>query len=147
MQNATLWRAVLGVEKTVVEDVEFDEVGQVLVAHVRARQHATRRCVRCGRRCRGYDQGEGRRRWRGLDLGTMPVSRGRRAPGGLPQHGVVVAAVPWARHGAGHTLVFDEQVAWLATHCSRSAITELMRIGWRTVGATSPCLGRRRTAA
>ena len=35
MQNATLWRAVLGVEKTVVEDVEFDEVEQVPVAHVR----------------------------------------------------------------------------------------------------------------
>jgi transposase len=47
----------------------------------------------------------------------------------------VVAAVPWARHGAGHTLVFDEQVAWLATQCSRSAVTELMRIAWRTVGA------------
>ncbi|MBD4430247.1 ISL3 family transposase, partial [Xanthomonas citri pv. citri] len=45
------------------------------------------------------------------------------------------AAVPWARHGAGHTVVFDEQVAWLATQCSKSAVTELMRIAWRTVGA------------
>ena len=52
-----------------------------------------------------------------------------------PRHGVVVAAVPWARHGAGHTYVFDEQVAWLATQCSRSAVTELMRIAWRTVGS------------
>jgi transposase len=31
--------------------------------------------------------------------------------------------------------VFDQQVAWLATQCSKSAITELMRIAWRTVGA------------
>jgi transposase len=46
-----------------------------------------------------------------------------------------VAAVPWARHAAGHTHAFDEQVAWLATHCSKSAVTELMRIAWRTVGA------------
>ena len=46
-----------------------------------------------------------------------------------------MAAVPWARHGAGHTVVFDEQVAWLATQCSKSAVTELMRIAWRTVGA------------
>ena len=53
MQNASLWRAVLGVEKTVVEDVEFDEVEQVLVAQVRPRQHATRRCGRCGRRSPG----------------------------------------------------------------------------------------------
>jgi transposase len=46
-----------------------------------------------------------------------------------------VAAVPWARHGAGHTRGFDEQVAWLATQCSKTAITQLMRIAWRTVGA------------
>ena len=51
------------------------------------------------------------------------------------EHGVVVAHVPWARHGAGHTLAFDETVAWLVTQCSKSAVTELMRIAWRTVGA------------
>ena len=38
MQNASLWRAVLGVENTVVEDVEFDDEAQVLVAHVRPRR-------------------------------------------------------------------------------------------------------------
>src|SRR5699024_4396334 len=52
-----------------------------------------------------------------------------------PEHGPTVAAVPWARHGAGHTLVFDEQVAWLATQTSKAAVTQLMRIAWRTVGA------------
>ena len=51
------------------------------------------------------------------------------------EHGATVAAVPWARHGAGHTRAFDEQVAWLATQCSKTAVTELMRIAWRTVGA------------
>jgi transposase len=50
-------------------------------------------------------------------------------------HGPTVAAVPWARHGAGHTYAFDEQVAWLATQCSKTAVVELMRIAWRTVGA------------
>ena len=52
-----------------------------------------------------------------------------------PEHGVVVAAVPWARHDAGHTRAFDDQVAWLAVTCSKTAVTELMRIAWRTVGA------------
>src|SRR4051812_38259473 len=51
------------------------------------------------------------------------------------QHGIAVAAVPWARHGAGHTREFDEQVAWLATRCSKTAITQLMLIAWPTVGA------------
>jgi len=45
-----------------------------------------------------------------------------------PEHGVVVAHVPWARHGAGHTRSFDQTVAWLATQCSKTAVTELMRI-------------------
>ena len=40
MRNASLWRALLGVEKTVIEDVEFDEDEQVLVAACAA---ATRR--------------------------------------------------------------------------------------------------------
>lgn len=51
------------------------------------------------------------------------------------EHGVVVAAVPWARHGAGHTKAFDETVAWLATRCSKGAVCELMQIAWRTVGS------------
>ena len=32
-------------------------------------------------------------------------------------------------------MAFDETVAWLATQCSKTAVTELMRIAWRTVGA------------
>ena len=48
---------------------------------------------------------------------------------------MVVAAVPWARHDAGHTRAFDDQVAWLAVTCSKTAVTELMRVAWRTVGA------------
>jgi transposase len=125
VQNATLWRALLGVEKTVVEDIEFDEDEQLLVAHVRPRARArTRaRCGRCERRSPAYDRGEGRRRWRALDLGTVQVVLEADAPRvNCPEHGPTVAALPWARHAAGHTLVFDEQVAWLATQCSKSAV-------------------------
>jgi transposase len=52
-----------------------------------------------------------------------------------PEHGVVVARVPWARHDARHTRVFDDQVAWLTVHTSKTAVVELMRIAWRTVGS------------
>lgn len=51
-----------------------------------------------------------------------------------PEHGVVVAAVPWARHGAGHTRDFDSLVAWLTRQMSKTAVCALMRIAWRTVG-------------
>jgi len=52
-----------------------------------------------------------------------------------PVHGVTVATVQWARHQSGHTLFFDDQVAWLATQASKTVITVLMRVAWRTVGA------------
>jgi transposase len=126
----------LGVEKTVIERVVFDEDAELLVAHVRPTSRARGRCGVCGRRCPGYDSGEGRRRWRALDLGTMRAVLEADAPRvSCSEHGVVVAAVPWARHDAGHTYAFDETVAWLATHSSKSTVTALMRIAWRTVGS------------
>ena len=50
-------------------------------------------------------------------------------------HGVTVAEVPWARHGAGHTRDFDDLAAWLAVRTSKSAVTQLLRVAWRTVGS------------
>jgi transposase len=136
VRNARLWAGLLGVENTVVERVEFDENESVIVASVRPGRGWRRRCGLCRRRSPGYDQGEGRRRWRALDLGTVRAFVEADAPRVCcPVHGVVVAAVPWARHGAGHTHSFDQTVAWLATVCSKSAVTELMRIAWRSVGA------------
>ena len=136
MRDVSLWRGVFGVEKTVIERVEFDEDGQVLIAHVRPTKRQRGRCGICRRRCPGYDAGAGRRRWRALDLGTMVAVLEADAPRvACPVHGVVVASVPWARHDAGHTLAFDDQVAWLATQASKSTVVDLMRIAWRTVGS------------
>src|SRR6185295_4132919 len=64
----------------------------------------------------------------------------RSASGGMPSRisprGVAeICTQPWARHHAGHTLAFDDTVAWLAVACSKTAVCELMRIAWRTVGA------------
>ncbi len=136
MRNASLWRALLGVENVVVEEVEIDEAVGVVLAHVRPRRPGRGRCGVCGSRAPWYDRGEGRRRWRGLDLGTMQVFLEADAPRvSCPRHGPTVRQVPWARHGAGHTRAFDAQVAWLATQCSKSAVVELMRVAWRTVGS------------
>ena len=136
MRDVSLWRCLLGVEKTVVERVEFDEDAELLVLHVRPTARQRGRCGVCGRRSPGYDPGPGRRRWRALDLGTMRAELEAEAPRvSCRTHGVVVASVPWARHDAGHTYAFDDQVAWLATQASKSTVTELMRIAWRTVGS------------
>ena len=94
------------------------------------------RCGRCQTRAPLYDRGEGPRRWRGLDWGTVQVVLEAAAPRvNCPEHGPTAVAVPWARHHAGHTLAFDDMVAWLAVACSKTAVCELMRIAWRTVGA------------
>jgi len=92
-------RVVLGVEYTVLEGVELERAGSedVLVARVPPVRSRRNRCGRCGRCSPGYDQGAGRRRWRGLDAGTSRVSREADAPRvRCGEHSVVVAAVPWA---------------------------------------------------
>ena len=135
MRSARLWARLLGVEQAVVERVCLDEDEQALVVSVRLRKGARRCCGRCGRRCPGFDQGEGRRRWRALDLGVVRAYLEAEAPRVCcPAHGVVVAAVPWARHGAGHTRAFDDTAAWLAVHTSKQAVGELLRVAWATVG-------------
>jgi transposase len=134
--GVNVWRGVLGVDRaTVIESIEEDEEGAV-VARVRPRRGSKRRCGRCGVHAPGYDRGEGRRRWRTLDLGTVKCFLEAEAPRvDCPEHGPTVAQTPWARHDAGHTYAFDDQAAWLVTHTAKSTLCELMRIAWRTVGA------------
>jgi transposase len=135
VRSARVWKRLRGVEHTVVEEVVFDEEADAVVAMVRPTRSRRRRCAVCQRRCSGYDQGEGRRRWRGLDLGVVRVFLEADAPRvRCPAHGVVVAAVPWARHGAWFTRAFEDTAAWLAVHTSRVAVAELLRVAWRTVG-------------
>lgn len=136
MLGVKIWRRVLGVDdRTVIEGVDYDEVADAVIASVRPRQCRHLRCGRCGAKAPGYDRGEGRRRWRSLDMGEMKVFLEAEAPRvNCPACGVTVAAVPWARHGAGHSRAFDDTVAWLATRSSKTAVVALLRIAWATVG-------------
>jgi transposase len=118
----------------VVEDVYCGDQGEVVVA-VRPRWRERDRCGVCRRRSPGFDLGEGRRRWRALDLGTTFAFVEADAPRvTCSRHGVVVCAVPWAGHRSRFTRAFEDQVAWLAVHCSKSAVAQLMRVVWRSVG-------------
>ena len=136
MLGANVWRKLLGVDRaTVIEAVDFDEEAGSVVVHVRPRRSTKRRCGLCGRRAPGYDHGVGRRNWRALDVGVLLCHLQADAPRvNCAEHGPTVAQVPWARHGAGHTSDFDDQVAWLVTHTSKSAVGELLRVAWWTVG-------------
>jgi len=135
----------LGSQHMVIEDVAIETetthgktptTSEVLVLSVRPKASQAGRCSRCRKRCPGYDGGDGVRRWRTLDVGTMkaylqaPVPRVQ-----CPDDGVVVAHVPWARPGARHTWAFEDTCAWMAAHTALSVLTVLLRIAWRTVAA------------
>ena len=137
MQSKRVWARVLGVETGVV-------IEHVDSTKTRARSWSGAACARA--RAVGADAarsaaramttaraGAGGGRW--TPARSRCSSRPTRHGSPVREHGVTVAAVPWARHGAGHTRAFDDQVAWLVTHTSKTAVVELMRIAWRTVGA------------
>ena len=135
MSYKSLLSKLLGLSKTVIEAMEFDATGTVLVVSVRPTEREASRCPTCGRKSPGYDAGKGRRRWRGLDFGSTIVMLEAWAPRiKCVKHGVLVARVPWARPGAWFTREFETQVGWLTLHTCRSVVAELMRIDWKTVG-------------
>lgn len=134
MRGIRVWARLLGLRRAVIEDVWVGDEGEVVVA-ARPIWRERDRCGVCRRRSPGFDLGEGRRRWRALDLGTTFAFVEAAAPRvTCRRHGVVVCAVPWARHGSRFTCAFEDQVAWLAVNASKSAVAQLMRIAWRTVG-------------
>ena len=139
MRANKLWAFLLGVETAaIVESVVTDEDddGLFVVACVRKHHEDTGRCPHCLRRCVGYDQGDGPRRWRTLDLGSVRAFIEADAPRvRCPQHGVVVEHMPWARGTARFTRAFEDQVAWLAARTDKTALSMQARVAWRTVGA------------
>ena len=134
MRGIRVWARLLGLRRAVVQDVRVGSEGEVIVS-VRPAFRERDRCGVCRRRSPGYDLGEGRRRWRALDLGTTFAFVEGEAPRVTCQrHGVVVCAVPWARHDSRFTRAFEDQVAWLAVNTSKTAVAALMRVAWRSVG-------------
>lgn len=134
MPGRSVWLRILGVVDSVLEGL-VEEPNGCVVAHVRPKRRQSQRCGLCDRRSPLYDQGEGRRWWRGLDLGYTRFYVEAAAPRvNCREHGVVVARVPWARHGSRFVRAFEDQVAWLATQCSLKACSQLMRLDWETVG-------------
>jgi transposase len=106
----------------------------VVVVSARAKVGDHDRCPHCRARCPMYDAGRVRR-WRALDWGRQRVFVEARLPRvHCREHGVVTAAVPWARHEARHTYAFEQVAAWCATQMSVSAATVLLRCSWRTIG-------------
>lgn len=124
----------LGVDAKTVRVDGAELVDEALEIRLRPRFRYRWRCPHCDERRPGYDPGS-TRRWRALDLGRVKVFVVAQVPRvECPDHGVVVAAVPWARHRARHTLAFEELAAWCAVEMSATAASRLLRCSWRTIG-------------
>ena len=137
MRISTLMKKLLNVKGIVVKDVYFDRdrKGECLVVNGRPSAKHAGRCGVCGRRSPRYDTPSPGRRWRALDFGHMRVyveSDVYRVD--CREHGVSAMRVPWARHDALFTYDFEQTVAWLARHASKTVVSNLMRIAWNTVG-------------
>ena len=131
---------LVGVQGMVIGDVTMqpdpDGDGEVLVVSVRPDARTAGRCAQCRRSCPGYDAGVGTRRWRTVDTGTTRTFLESAAPRvQCPEHGVLVAHVPWARPGAKCTYLLEDTCAWLAKNMAKNAVTEFLRLSWRTVAA------------
>ena len=138
MTISSLAKFIAGVNKMVVENVEIEdsENDPTLIIKVRPTRKDSCRCGICGRKCSGYDQGNGRRGWRALDVGnSIRVYLESDAPRvWCKEHGVVVQMVSWARHGSKFTRNFEDTAVWMSLHLSRKTVSEYLRISWDTVG-------------
>ena len=139
MTISSLAKIIAGVNKMVVENVEIEDMENdpTLIFRVRPIRKDSCRCGICGRKCSGYDQGNGRRRWRALDIGnSIRVCLESDAPRvWCKEHGVVVQMAPWARHGSKFTRNFEDTAVWMSLYLSRKAVSEYLRVSWDTVGA------------
>ena len=69
MTISSLAKCITGVNRMVVENVEIEsaETNPIVIISARPTKRDSSRCGICGKKCSGYDQGNGRRRWRSLN--------------------------------------------------------------------------------
>jgi hypothetical protein len=59
VRTLRIWRTLLGVEKTFVENIDLDLESRVLIASVRPMASMRNRCGACHKRSPRYDVGDG----------------------------------------------------------------------------------------
>ena len=133
----TLCKKLLNVKNVESHDFYTDIAGaQHLRIQARPDKWHQCRCPYCGKKCpKDGVSVKGRRQWRSLDFGSILVeieSDTQRI--NCPEHGRIVADVPWAYPGSRFTKDFDLTIGWLAVYLPRSVVSEYMRIDWKTVG-------------
>lgn len=133
MRITTILASILALKKTRVVAVHLEPEGLVLDVTPTTRVPC---CSGCIKRVHAvHDTYEGRR-WRHLDVAGMrlwlryEIRRVR-----CPRCGVTVELVPWAEPQSWFTQDFEQHVAYLAQRADKTTLSDMMRIGWATVGS------------
>lgn len=129
------------VEKQDIVTVEVARFGELhnekqLHIHLRPIKRYQNRCPICGQKCSGYDYKCNQDSWwRAANLNGIPVYLFyRRHRIECPEHGVHSEWLPWEDGSSRFTESFNNEVTWMALEMSKSAVSVLMGINWRTVG-------------
>ena len=132
-------KKVLGLGRDVVivgrELVDNDDnVRAKLEVRVRPRVARQGRCGRCGTKAAWYDQGDGERRWRHIDVGYATcelIADARRVA--CPVHGPTVVAFSFARHDTAFTAALEDLVVHDAVVSNKQAAADRHGLSWRAV--------------
>lgn len=138
MAILNLLKEIFHVNGAVIDEMyteEADNGYKNLIIRVHLTKGNQNRDPHTGKKCPRYDSGKGYRRWRALDLEEYMVyieAEATRVT--TKEHGVVTAAVPWARRHSKFTISFENTIVWMSRSLTKSAISEYMRVAWNTVG-------------
>lgn len=136
MKSKAMIEAITGTKAIVVNNIFYDRENDTLTIEARVPKREQCRCGICNRKAKYYDKGRGQRQWRCNDVGTTKTYIQAESPRvKCEEHGVVTAAVPWARHKSRFCKTFEDTTAWLTVHASKNAVSEYMRVKWHSIGA------------
>ena len=134
MSINSMAKTILGVKNCVVESVAFHKENNEYIIQARPTTWHMCECGVCGHKSSYYDAGQGRRRWRCTDIGTVKCFVEADAFRVMcPNCGVKVRKLPWAAHDSWFTYAFEQTCCWLALNMSKSACANLMRVQWSTI--------------
>lgn len=141
MRTHKVLKSVLGLDGQVVitgwqlAGVDDDGAGRPhLEVGVRLRKRRRGACGRCQTASPWFDQGDGRRCWRHIDIGYATCELVADAPRvDCPEHGPTVVAFPFARHDSAFTAALEELVVHDAVVANKQAAADRHGISWRAV--------------
>ena len=134
MRMTSVLTKLLGIEKTRVTGLDFEEDGVVLRVKSTVRRA---RCGSCIRRSRAVHDRR-TRRWRHQDmLGLKCVLEAEVRRVRCRACGVTTELVPWAEHVSNFTFDFERTLAFLAQRMDKTSVAQTMRVAWETVGVVA----------